>query len=245
MQRWSHSARSLPLETSAEGTENNTPSPDNTSHTKLGGFAMTRILSSLALVGWVVASPIAAQQHDHGRLDIPTAGQQMDQMSMMGCEHMRTMMGEPGGMHGDGTSGMPDMAAGGMMPVMMHIMRFQPGHLLALRTELGLTPGQITRLEAMASPSSMSQPASAATPAMGARLQQAFDAVEPDTTTIRRLLESRMDDHAQRHTRMVLNAAVARSVLTAAQQSRVDNRADLGRVMEHETPLDSAAHHRR
>lgn len=101
-----------------------------------------KLLSTLALVAALAASPLAAQGHGHAmQADSGAAGMMQGGAGMMGgmMQMMQRMHGQSGMM--------PGMMGGGMMGGMMGMSG--PGMVLRLREFLALTDDQVSRLEAL------------------------------------------------------------------------------------------------
>lgn len=141
------------------------------------------------------------------------------------------------GMHGpSGAGGMMGMMSmmGEMMGPMIRIMAYEPGHLLAWKDSLRLTPDQITKLTAIrdAAKSAHDAAAGGAKTHMNA-VSQAFQAAAPDTNALRAHFNEAHAGMGKAHWAMLSAAAQAKPVLTDAQRQRVEAWAN---AMEHRTP---------
>lgn len=187
---------------------------------------------AVALFAWG-ATPVAGQ---HMRMGAPgQQGGMMDQGMMQMCH---AMMGRGGGMGGHAMmggggamQGHPMMDGGGMMG-MMQGLGPSPAALVGAADRLGLTPGQVSRLEALAMSSGESHQAhmDAATAAR----QEAAEALGADSADLDAYEEglSRAADHmVQAHMDMVRAGLDATAVLTPEQRAELQNGMALMRSM--------------
>lgn len=180
----------------------------------------------LALV--LIPTGLGAQQHQTP--DQPQhAGQGQEGPCMMIGKARSGMMSEGmmgtgamgGGMQGmmqdhmQGMDTMTDMVGG---RATMRAMHLQPGRILSLREDLGLTSEQLTRLESLAGTEHAA--ASDATPAMPAEQQQLealFAAEQPDTAQVRAVAERFARRRGAVYVQMLTTAAAVRGILTPEQ----------------------------
>jgi Spy/CpxP family protein refolding chaperone len=123
------------------------------------------------------------------------------------------------------------MMEGSMMhemgPAMMKMMLYAPQHLLARKDALDLTADQVTRLTTLRDGTKAAHEAamSEAKTHMGA-IEQAADAVQPDTAALKSHFQSAHQAMGRAHWAMLASAAQARAVLTDAQRAKVEVWAD-------------------
>src|SRR6266576_2940070 len=110
-----------------------------------------------------------------------------------------------------------------MMAPMMGVIAYTPGHLLAQKDSLKLTPDQVTKLTNIENSAKAAHETGAADfkTHMGA-VSQAFQTAAPDTTALRPHFEAAHAAMGKAHWAMVAAAAQARAVLTDAQRQKVD-----------------------
>ena len=157
-----------------------------------------KVLGFITLTLCCIAAPLAAQDTTHARYPgmRPGTGRGMDEMMGMMREMMAPMMG---------------------------IIAYTPGHLLAQKDSLKLTPDQVTKLTNIENSAKVAHEAGAADfkTHMGA-VSQAFQTAAPDTTALRPHFEAAHSAMGKAHWAMVAAAAQSRAVLTDAQRQKVD-----------------------
>jgi len=158
-----------------------------------------KVLGFITLTLCCIAAPLAAQDTSHARH--PGMGQGMGRGGM---DEMMGMMRE-------------------MMAPMMGVIAYTPGHLLAQKDSLKLTPDQVTKLTNIENSAKAAHETGAADfkTHMGA-VSQAFQTAAPDTTALRPHFEAAHAAMGKAHWAMVAAAAQSRAVLTDAQRQKVD-----------------------
>jgi Spy/CpxP family protein refolding chaperone len=158
-----------------------------------------KTLGLIAISLCCIAAPLAAQDTSHAR--------------------------HPGMRPGMGHGGMDDMMGmmREMMAPMMGVIAYTPGHLLAQKDSLKLTPDQVTKLTNIENSAKAAHESGAADfkTHMGA-VSQAFQTAAPDTTALRPHFEAAHAAMGKAHWAMVAAAAQSRAVLTDAQRQKID-----------------------
>jgi Spy/CpxP family protein refolding chaperone len=184
---------------------------------------MNRMCMLLALV---VSAPLAAQQADSSK-PMP-----MHRHGEMG---MDAMMGHT-------MAGMMEM-----MGPMMSTMAFEPGHLLARKDALELTPQQVTRLTALRDAAKTAHDAAhSGMETHMAALAQTMKANAPDTAALKQHFQEAHAAMGRAHWAMLSAAAQARALLTDAQRGRVDGWSDMMQMHmedEHGESPEHEEHH--
>src|SRR5216110_2245248 len=105
-----------------------------------------------------------------------------------------------------------------MMAPMVGVIAYTPGHLLAQKDSLKLTPDQVTKLTNIENSAKAAHETGAADfkTHMGA-VSQAFQTAAPDTTALRPHFEAAHAAMGKAHWAMVAAAAQSRAVLTDAR----------------------------
>ena len=157
-----------------------------------------KVLGFITLTLYCIAAPLAAQDTTYARHPgmRPGTGRGMDEMMGMMREMMAPMMG---------------------------VIAYTPGHLLAQKDSLKLTPDQVTKLTNIENSAKAAHETGAADfkTHMGA-VSQAFQTAAPDTTALRPHFEAAHAAMGKAHWAMVAAAAQSRAVLTDAQRQKVD-----------------------
>ena len=157
-----------------------------------------KALGLIAISLGCIAAPLAAQDTTHARHPgmRPGTGRGMDEMMGMMREMMAPMVG---------------------------VIAYTPGHLLAQKDSLKLTPDQVTKLTNIENSAKAAHETGAADfkTHMGA-VSQAFQTAAPDTTALRPHFEAAHAAMGKAHWAMVAAAAQSRAVLTDAQRQKVD-----------------------
>lgn len=209
----------------------------------------------------LLATPLAAQQHQHSDT-LPAAGNQ--QMGMNDCammSSMMSMMGQGGGMSmmGQGrgmsmmgqSSGMSMKGQPGGME-MMTTLRYAPSNVLKNKGLLKLSPDQLSRIEAMTGGAmgmhgtdGMGMAGNPMTEQMQARqaqLKTAFDSSPADSAAIAAAVMPMVAAYGSMMVQQLVMATRARDVLTAAQRQQLGNRpspcmnADSSMMMKRKMP---------
>ncbi len=156
-----------------------------------------KVLGLITLSLCCIAAPLAAQDTSHHPGMRPGMGRP-------GMDEMMGMMRE-------------------MMAPMVGVIAYTPGHLLAQKDSLKLTPDQVTKLTNIENSAKAAHETGAADfkTHMGA-VSQAFQTAAPDTTTLRPHFEAAHAAMGKAHWAMVAAAAQSRAVLTDAQRQKVD-----------------------
>jgi hypothetical protein len=158
-----------------------------------------KVLGFITLSLCCIAAPLAAQDTSHARHPGMRPG-----MGHGGMDEMMGMMRE-------------------MMAPMVGVIAYAPGHLLAQKDSLKLTPDQVTKLTNIENSAKAAHETGAADfkTHMGA-VSQAFKTAAPDTTALRPHFDAAHAGMGKAHWAMVAAAAQARAVLTDAQRQTVD-----------------------
>jgi len=156
-----------------------------------------KVLRLITLSLCCIAAPLAAQDTSHHPGMRPGMGRP-------GMDEMMGMMRE-------------------MMAPMVGVIAYTPGHLLAQKDSLKLTPDQVTKLTNIENSAKAAHETGAADfkTHMGA-VSQAFQTAAPDTTALRPHFEAAHAAMGKAHWAMVAAAAQSRAVLTDAQRQKVD-----------------------
>jgi len=157
-----------------------------------------KVLGFITLTLYCIAAPLAAQDTTYARHPgmRPGTGRGMDEMMGMMREMMAPMMG---------------------------VIAYTPGHLLAQKDSLKLTPDQVTKLTNIENSAKAAHETGAADfkTHMGV-VSQVFKTAAPDTTALRPHFEAAHAAMGKAQWAMVAAAAQSRAVLTDAQRQKVD-----------------------
>src|SRR5206468_7196801 len=158
-----------------------------------------KVLGFITLSLCCIAAPLAAQDTSHARHPAMRPG-----MGRGGMDEMMGMMRE-------------------MMAPMVGVIAYTPGHLLAQKDSLKLTPDQVSKLTNIENSAKAAHETGAADfkTHMGA-VSQVFKTAAPDTTALRPHFEAARAAMGKAHWAMVAAAAQSRAVLTDAQRQKVD-----------------------
>jgi len=120
---------------------------------------------------------------------------------------------------------------GAMMGPGLHMGVYAPQHLVDRREALGLTPDQVSRLEALAQETKQtSDKASAEAKTHWDQLAELWKQATPDVNQVRTHAQAAVQAMQGARVAHLVAAAQAKAVLTAEQRGRVAGWADAGRM---------------
>ncbi|MEO7359171.1 MAG: hypothetical protein ABI120_02495 [Gemmatimonadaceae bacterium] len=176
----------------------------------------------------LIATPLAAQQHQHTET-LPAAAKQ--QMGMNDCammSNMMSMMGQGGGMSMMGQGSGKSMMGQPVGMEMMTTMRYAPSNVLKHKGLLKLSPDQLSRIEAMTGGGmgmhgmdGMGMAGMEQMQARHAQLKTAFDSAPADSAAIAAAVMPMVAMHGSMMVQQLVMATRARDVLTAAQRQQL------------------------
>ena len=172
----------------------------------------TVLIAALATI--TMAGGLNAQQSSRCHAASDSSGNQMRSGAMMGMMQGGMMQG--------------GMMQGGMMSMMpasrtvMQAMRFAPKHFQALGDSLDLTAEQVAALDQLVELSATAHRDLMATARAAAeKLTDLFDSDTVDSAAVRAAALDAFESQAAMHAQILVDAAVVRGILTAAQREKL------------------------